>query len=134
MNLPTLFLDRSVGRIGVAAGLRAVGLEIVTLAEHYGMPEDERISDVQWLAEVGRRGWVALKADAAIRRRAAPERQALIQARVRTFVISGQLTTEQKVDRIIANLERIAQVCQNPGPFVYRVHPDRLQRLQIPTV
>jgi hypothetical protein len=132
LRLPILFLDRSVGRVGVAAGLRAVGIEVITLAEHYGMPADERVSDVEWLMEAGRNGWAALKSDANIRRRDAPERRALVEAQVRTFVISGQLTTTAKIERVVANLDRIARVCQNPGPFVYRIHPEHLQRLQLP--
>lgn len=133
LRLPTLFLDRSVGRIGVAAGLRTAGLVVITLAERYGMPADEHVSDVEWLTETGRNNWAALKSDANIRRRDAPERRALVEARVRTFVISGQLTTAQKVERVLANLDRMARACHNPGPFVYRIHPDRLQRLEIPT-
>ena len=132
LRLPILFLDRSVGRVGVAAGLRAARFEVITLAEHYGMPADERVSDVEWLMEAGRNGWAVLKSDANIRRRDAPERRALVEAQVRAFVISGQLTATVKVERVVANRDRIAKVCQNPGPFVYRIHPGHLQQLQIP--
>jgi PIN like domain len=130
--LPTLFLDRSVGRIIVARGLRAAGLDVVTLAEHYGIPADEQVSDVEWLTECGHQGWAVLKADANIRRRAAPERRALIEAQVQTFVINAQLTAVQKVDRVLANMPGIVDACMKPGPFVYRIHPMRLQLLPIP--
>ena len=89
LRLPTLFLDRSVGRIGVAAGLRTAGLVVITLAEHYGMPADEHVSDVEWLTEAGRNNCAALKSDANLRRRDAPERRALVEARVRTYVRSN---------------------------------------------
>lgn len=132
LDLPTFFLDRSVGRLVVPAGLRAIGLTVITLAEHYGMPADETISDSEWLTEAGRNGWVGIKSDANIRRKDAPERRALVQARVRTFVLSGQLTAAHKVQRLITNMPAIARACRRPGPFVYRIHPDRIQRLQIP--
>jgi hypothetical protein len=132
--LPTLFLDRSLGRILVARGLRAAGIEIITLAEHYGVPADEQVSDVEWLLECGLHRWAALKADANIRRRAGPERRALVQARVQAFVVNAQLTAQQKVERILANLPAIAHACTKPGPFVYRIHPDRLQILSIPPI
>jgi hypothetical protein len=77
-------------------------------------------------------GWAALKSDANIRRRDAPERRALVEAQVRRFVISGQLTTAAKIERVVANCGRMARVCHNADPFVYRIHPEHLQRLQIP--
>ena len=43
-ELPDLFIDRSLGRIKVPALLRAEGLRLVTLAEHYGVPADEPTS------------------------------------------------------------------------------------------
>jgi hypothetical protein len=36
---------------------RKAGLELVTLAEHYGIPADEKVEDVTWLAETAARGW-----------------------------------------------------------------------------
>jgi hypothetical protein len=52
-GLPDLFLDRSLGRIQVPALLRAAGLRLRTLAEVYGVPADEDISDVEWLTRAG---------------------------------------------------------------------------------
>ncbi len=58
-SLPFVFLDRSLGRIQVPDLLRAAGVQLVTLAEHYGMPADEDVEDVTWLADSAQRGWVA---------------------------------------------------------------------------
>lgn len=132
LDLPPFFLDRSVGRLIVADGLRAVGISVITLAEYYGVPTDERVSDVEWLTDAGRNGWVGIKADANIRRKDATERRALVKARVQTFLLSGQLTAAQKVERLITNMPAIAQACRKSGPFVYRVHPERIEQLQIP--
>ena len=57
-GLPTLFIDRSLGRVKVPTLLRKSGLELVTLAEHYGIPADEKVEEVTWLAETATRGWV----------------------------------------------------------------------------
>lgn len=42
---PKFFLDRSLGRVAVPALLRAAGWNLVTLAEHYGVPNDEQVAD-----------------------------------------------------------------------------------------
>lgn len=42
---PFVFVDRSLGRIIVPRLLRAAGIALITLAEHYGMPEDEAVED-----------------------------------------------------------------------------------------
>jgi hypothetical protein len=52
---PRFFLDRSLGRKAVPEALRAGGWNIVTLAEHYGTPADERVADVDWIQESARR-------------------------------------------------------------------------------
>jgi hypothetical protein len=54
-GLPDLFLDRSLGRKKVPDLLRAAGLRLVTLAEHYGIPADEGVADTEWLELAGRR-------------------------------------------------------------------------------
>lgn len=38
---PRFFLDRSLGRKAVPEALRADGWDVITLAEHYGIPADE---------------------------------------------------------------------------------------------
>lgn len=63
-GLHDLFLDRSLGRKQIPARLRAAGLRLVTLAEHYGIPADEKVKDEDWLRLVGERGWVAFTKDA----------------------------------------------------------------------
>jgi PIN like domain len=85
-RLPEFFVDRSLGRVQVPRTLRAAGLRLVTLAERYGRPADESVTDVEWLEGAGRRDWVVMK-DERIRRRAA-EKEVLLTARVRCFVIT----------------------------------------------
>lgn len=86
-RLPPLFLDRSLGRIQVPSILRAAGLDLVTLAEVYGVPADEGIADEEWLTRAGQEGWVVLMKDERIRSRPA-ERQALVDHGVRAFCLA----------------------------------------------
>ncbi|MGI8758390.1 MAG: hypothetical protein ACR2K0_03705 [Acidimicrobiales bacterium] len=83
-GLPELFLDRSLGRIQVPRLLRAAGLRLVTLAEHYGIPADEDVADTEWLELAGRNGWVVLLKDTRIRSRTV-EREAVRAFGVRCF-------------------------------------------------
>ena len=76
-GLPEIFLDRSLGRVQVPTLLRAAGLRVRTLAEEYGVPDDETIADLEWLAHAGRSGWPVLMKDERIRYRAA-EKDAVI--------------------------------------------------------
>jgi PIN like domain/Protein of unknown function (DUF433) len=45
------FLDRSLRRKAVPEALRADGWDVITLAEHYGMPADEQVADTDWIEE-----------------------------------------------------------------------------------
>ena len=62
-----LFSDRSLGRIRVPELLRAAGLRLTTLAEAYGVPEDERVADADWLTLASQRGWAVFMRGARIR-------------------------------------------------------------------
>jgi len=130
-GLPTLFIDRSLGRIKLPALLRAAGLELVTLAEHYGVPQDEAVDDVTWLTETAARGWVALGKDERIRRRPA-EKAAVLRHGARCFYFTrGDLRSEVYAERILANLGAITRTCAQDGPFIYVMHPRRIERMTL---
>lgn len=130
-GLPTLFIDRSLGRVKVPSLLREAGLELVTLAEHYGIPADEKVADVTWLAEAAARGWVVLGKDERIRRRPA-ERAAIRHHGVRCFYFTrGDLPAEVYAERILANVEAITLACGEDGPFIYVMHPNRIERMTL---
>lgn len=51
---------------------------------------------------------------------------------VRSFCLSNRnLTGEEMADRFIVNLERITRACSEPGPFIYAVHKNRIEELEI---
>lgn len=130
-GLPDLFLDRSLGRKQVPNLLRAAGLNLITLAEHYGIPADEQVADTDWLELAGRNGWAVFFKDARIRGRTA-EREAVKEFRVRCFCISSQrLTAGQMAIRYLRHLDAITDACTEGGPFIYAVHDRRLERLDL---
>ncbi|MGH9225369.1 MAG: hypothetical protein ACRD2W_16655 [Acidimicrobiales bacterium] len=130
-GLPDLFLDRSLGRLVVPNLLRAAGLRLVTLAEHYGIPKDEDVTDEDWLELAGSRSWIVFMKDARIRYTRA-EREAVKAHRVRCFCLSNQnLTGEAMAARLLDNLDAIVAACIDPGPFVYAVHARRIEPLTI---
>lgn len=126
---PEFLIDRSLGRWHLARALADLGYEAHTLASVYGEPGAQRLADEDWLAEAGRRGWVVLMKDAAIRRRPA-ERDALFRAGVRTFCLTNaQLRGAGQTARFVDNLERIIRQAETPGPYIYGVYVDYLRRL-----
>lgn len=132
-GLPFVFVDRSLGRLEVPQLLRAGGVDLVTLAEHYGMPADETVEDTTWIVDSARRGWVAFMKDERIRRRPA-EREALHRSAARCFCMAnGNLKSAAMAERYLANLPAIVRACARPGAVSlrrprrpYRATADRL--------
>jgi len=132
VELPTFFIDRDLGRIAFPDGLRAAGLSIVTIAEHYGVQASEQIEDETWMFEAAEHDWPVFCCDSKHRKRRRPaERAALLDSGLREFVLNGNVTAQENVVRVRANLEAIATACTRPGPFVYRVHPNRIEALRL---
>jgi len=126
---PRFFLDRSLGRKSVPEALRADGWDLITLAEHYGMPADEQVADTQWIEEAAKRGWPILMKDKRIRHRHA-EIAAVAEHKARCFVITrGDLPSADMVQRFIANKTAILTAAAQPGPYIYSVQSDRMSRL-----
>lgn len=100
----------------------------MTLAEHYGMPRDEEVADTEWIAEAAAQGWPVLMKDKRIRHRSA-EIEAVVEHKAKCFVITrGQLTSDDMARRFIANKQAIYRTAELPGPYIYSVQQDRLDR------
>lgn len=129
---PKFFLDRSLGRVAVPALLRAAGWDLVTLAEHYGVPEDERVADPEWIREAAVRGWPILMKDKRIRYRR-PEIDTVIQYQAQCFVITkGDLPSSEMASRFLTARQAIFDAVAMPGPYIYAVQSDRIDRLYPP--
>ena len=130
-GLPRVFLDRSLGRHKVPSLLREAGLDVVTLAEVYGIPADEEVGDTEWLHRVGNERWVAFTKDVEIRRNQL-EREKVVTSGVRVICLSRQdLKAEEMAARFLRNIGQIVRACQQAGPFIYAVHESRIERIQI---
>lgn len=126
---PRFFIDRSLGRKAVPEGLRADDWDVITLAEHYGMPADEQIADTDWIKEAAKRGWPILMKDKRIRHRQA-EITAVTEHRARCFVIArGGLPSADMAERFITNKAAILTAAAEPGPYIYSVQTGRISRL-----
>lgn len=122
-------LDRSLGRHIVAGALRAAGLDVITLADHYGEQHSQQVPDERWLALAGENDWIVLHKDHRIRRRPA-ELAAIETARARVFCITNaNLTGPQMAARYLANLERILRAARRDGPYIYGVYEQTITRL-----
>jgi hypothetical protein len=130
-GLPDLFLDRSLGRITVPTVLRSADLRLVTLAEHYGIPADETISDTTWLELAGTNGWAVFMKDAKIRRQPL-ERAAVRDHAVRCFCLTRQdLSGAEMAARFLKHLVAITEACAKPGPFLYAIYETRIEELSL---
>lgn len=109
---PVLFLDECLGSTEVPAALRALGIQVELLHEHF----ESATADSDWLADVGRRGWIVLTKDQRIRRRRV-EIEALLAARVAAFVLtSGSLTGAATATAFATAWPRIRKLLRDYAP------------------
>ena len=103
----------------------------MTLAEHYGVPEDESIDDTTWIVDAAARGWILFMKDARIRRRPA-ERVSIEASRARCFCLSdGNLASAAMAQRYVDNWGAIVRASEQPGPFLNSVRASGIARLAI---
>jgi predicted nuclease of predicted toxin-antitoxin system len=78
--------------------------------------------DADWLAAIGKENWICLTKDKHIRRRLA-ERNALLAARVRAFVLtSGNLTGAEMAEIFASNVRRIERFARRTKPpFIAKI-------------
>jgi len=112
------FIDRSLGRKQVAQALREAGATVEVHDDHF----PQTTPDVEWLAEVGRRGWVVLSKDERIRRNRI-ERAALDSARVRAFFLTQQDITGQEMAELFSNAlpGMTRRAVSEPAPFIFTI-------------
>jgi predicted nuclease of predicted toxin-antitoxin system len=92
----TWFVDRSLGR-KIVLDLRTAGFHVEEHADHFA----DNALDTEWLGEAGRRGWVVLTKDKAVRRNAL-ELAAILTAEVACFSLGGgNLKSEQMAQAFI---------------------------------
>ncbi len=107
----TWFIDRSLGR-RIVADLRAAGFQVEEHSAHFA----DNAADVEWLGEAGRRGWVVLTKDKAVRRNAL-ELAAILASGVACFSLGhGNLKAEQMAQAFIAARRRMEKALRRFDP------------------
>ncbi|MBA3372584.1 MAG: toxin-antitoxin system, toxin component, PIN family protein [Actinomycetota bacterium] len=120
-------VDRSLGRHVVPNAVRAQGHTVHTLWSVYGDAEQD-LADTEFLGDAGRHGWAVLTGDMRIRRVA--HELAVVEAEgVRMFALPrGHLRGVEQAARFVDNLPAILRACDRPGPYIYAVLRDRIER------
>lgn len=115
---PVFFVDRSLGGKLVVDALRHAGAQVVVHDDVF--PPNTK--DIEWLEEAGRRGWVVLTKDSAIRRNP-HEKNMFREAGVRVFALarkdlSGQEMAEIFTKALDGMCKRAAAI---QSPFVFSI-------------
>ncbi len=123
------FTDRDLGK-QFGAILKAGGLTVERHIDHFAHDTPDDV----WLAEVGRRGWIALSHDKRIRYKP-NERDAVMRHRVGLLVIVGAAPFADLARAFLATLPSIEHFLDNHAPpFIAKVYRpnDRAQRVASP--
>jgi hypothetical protein len=111
------FTDRDLGAVFPEI-LRAAGLAVERHRDHFA-PD---CPDEDWLAEIGRRDWVALTHDTRIRYKP-NELATVIQHRVRLLVIVGKAAFPDLAASFVATRRRIEAFLEDaPRPVIAKVY------------
>lgn len=127
---PVLFIDRSRGTEIPPPALRAAGAQVITMRAYYDSEKSAAgKADVDWIADVGREGWIAPVKDSIIRTNQ-DEREAVTRAGLRMLCLSNaNLTGKQFTERFVHHLPVIMRRARRPGPHIDGVYPDGVRRL-----
>ena len=126
---PEFFVDRSRGSDAVPAALRAVGADVVRMRELWGEKAAQSLLDTEWISRLAGVSPIVLMKDDRIRYRPA-EQRAFQQAGLRGFVLTnGNLNRAEMAAYFLTNLHAIRRLAAAPGPYIYGVYKDRVERL-----
>jgi len=115
---PVFFLDRSLGRLKVAAALRQAGAIVEVHDDRF--PQDA--ADDVWLKAAGENGWIVLTKDKNIRFHSR-EKNTLVAYGVQAFVLTAKgLNGDEMAAIFVQALPRIAKtLSKHPDAFVATV-------------
>ncbi len=124
-ELPTLFLDRNLGKNIVSARLRTEGVAVEVHDDHFAIDAP----DEEWIRSVARRGWIAVTRDRNIRYRT-HEMNSIRDSAARVIVIRMKAATGEAIAEVLCrSMPRIARfVAATPAPFVVALTSNRALR------
>ncbi len=109
---PVLFVDRSLGRRRIVDALRHAGANVVHHDDHF----PPATPDEEWLAAVGRHGWIILTKDIRIRYKP-NEKEAILEAgAVAVILVSGNMKGEEMAELFVRSLGRIERIAGSARP------------------
>ena len=117
----TIFFDRNVGR-RLPEALRLLGLDVAWHDERGFGP---KTPDEEWLLQAGANQWTVVTHDARFIHNES-EKRALVEARVRCFVLSGGSADRwSKVRALAYSWDRIQEIqATQAPPFIWRRSPN----------
>jgi hypothetical protein len=115
----TFFIDRCLGNKLIVEPLRWAGLTVEIHDDHFS----KNAPDIDWIPEIGQRGWVILTKDARIGKNRI-ERLSVADARVRMFTLASQSLSGIDMADIFLNAipEMKKFIYENPAPFIAKVY------------
>lgn len=115
------FIDRCLGKRHIATALESSGVAVEIHDDNFG----QNATDVDWLPEVGKRGWVVLTKDARISKNHL-ERMAVTNADIKMFtLVSQNLSGKQMADIFLKSVNKMQEfVRKHPSPFIAKVYRD----------
>ena len=113
------FIDRCLGKKHIATVLKNSGIAVEIHDDNFG----QNAQDVDWLPEIGRRGWVVLTKDAKISKNHL-ERMAVTNAGIKMFTLASQnLSVKEMADIFLKSITKMQEfVRTHPAPFIAKVY------------
>ncbi|MGH9948500.1 MAG: hypothetical protein ACRD6X_15085 [Pyrinomonadaceae bacterium] len=120
-----IFIDRSLGK-KIALPLVEAGATVHLHDDYF----EQNVEDQEWLAEVGKRGWLVLTKDQRIRRRPL-ERDTLLKANLKVFCfMSGSIPFSEMAEAFAKALPAIKHISdKTPPPFIAGIYKNAKVRI-----
>lgn len=127
---PSFFLDRGLGSVIVATGLRAHGWRVTTMDERYGASASQGVADVDWIREATELGDCLLTKDTAIARNPA-EAEVIYNCDARVFTITNaRIPGPDMLERFLLHEAVVFGWAQRTRPpFVLGLGPSKAARI-----
>lgn len=115
------FIDRCLGKRLIPEAFQSSGIAVEIHDDHFS----EDAIDVDWLPEIGKRGWVVLTKDAKISKNHL-ERMAVTNAGISMFILASQnLSGKKMADIFLGAVTKMQEfVRKHPAPFIAKVYRD----------
>jgi predicted nuclease of predicted toxin-antitoxin system len=117
----TFFIDRCLGNRHIVEKLRSAGITIEIHDDHFKKDAE----DVDWLPEIGKRGWVVLTKDGKIGKNFL-ERIAVARSQVKMFVLASQnLSGKDMAETFLKAVVPMQEFARkHPEPFIAKIYRD----------